>query len=286
MPQLAKITFLLSSASDDPDLVAAFLALRVPHGWEEQNTPDGQTRYIVHSDHPGFCSDLVHAMAGRFPHIVHQTEDVEKKDWVEAWKEFFTPVEGGEHFLVLAPWMLRERAETNRIPLVIEPKTAFGTGHHASTALCLAALSRLFADGRITAGMRFLDLGTGTGILGIAAALLGLEGEGLDIDPVAVDNAKENREANGLSPSRFRVAKGDLDSARGPYQILLANILAGPLMDMAPRMAEVLRPPHGALILSGILETQADAVARAYTARGFPRPSRLFREEWATLIFA
>ncbi|MDR2077233.1 MAG: 50S ribosomal protein L11 methyltransferase [Desulfovibrio sp.] len=286
MSRLAKITFTLPPASGDPDLVAAFLALHVPHGWEEESLPDGQTRYIVHSGHSGFCSELVRAMAGRFPDVLRHTELVEKTNWLEAWKEFFTPVEGGDHFLVLAPWMPRERAATGRIPLVIEPKTAFGTGHHASTALCLTALSRLFADGRIAAGTRFLDLGTGTGILGIAAALLGLDGEGLDIDPVAVDNAEENREANGLSADRFQVARGDLDSARGPYRLIMANILAGPLMDMAPRMAEILRPSRGALILSGILETQADEVARAYAALGFPRPSRLRREEWAALIFA
>ena len=286
MSRLVRITFTLPPASGDPDLVAAFLSRRVPHGWEEQNPPDGQTRYIVHSGHPGFCSELVRAAAGRFPDIACASEEVEEENWQEAWKEFFTPVQGGDHFLVLAPWMTRERAETSRIPLVIEPKTAFGTGHHASTALCLAALSRLFAEGRISAGMRFLDLGTGTGILGIAAALLGLTGEGLDIDPVAVDNARENREANGLSRDRFRLARGGLDSARGPYQIVLANILAGPLMDMAPRMAEILRPPQGALILSGILENQAAAVTRAYTSLGFPRPYPLLREEWAALIFA
>jgi ribosomal protein L11 methyltransferase len=281
-----QVTFTLPPDSDDPELISAFLALHVPHGWEEQSKPDGQTSYIVHSDHPGFCSDLVRAMTGRFPDIACHTETVEGKNWLEAWREFFSPVEGGAHFLVLAPWMLRERAETRRMPLIIEPKTAFGTGHHASTALCLAALSRLFADGRIAAGMRFLDLGTGTGILGIAAALLGLEGDGLDIDPVAVDNAKENREANGLSPARFRVAAGDLDRAQGPYQLVLANILAGPLLDMAPRMAEILSPDRGALVLSGILETQAEAVARAYAARGFPRPCRLSREEWTALVFA
>jgi ribosomal protein L11 methyltransferase len=286
MSRLVRITFTLPPISGDPDLVAAFLAQRVPHGWEEQNPPDGQTRYIVHSGHAGFCSELVRAMAGRFPDIACVSEEMEEENWQEAWKEFFTPVEGGEHFLVLAPWMAREQAKTSRIPLIIEPKTAFGTGHHASTALCLAALSRLFAEGRIAAGMRFLDLGTGTGILGIAAALLGLAGEGLDIDPVAVDNARENRAANGLSRNRFRLATGDLDSARGPYQIVLANILAGPLMDMAPRMAEILRSPPGSLILSGILENQADAVTRAYTARGFPRPSLLLQEEWAALIFA
>jgi ribosomal protein L11 methyltransferase len=285
MPRLARITFTPPPSSGDPDLFSAFLALYVPHGWEEQSSPDGR-RYIVHSDHPGFCSELVRAMTGRFPDLACHTEMIEEKDWLEAWKEFFTPVEGGEHFLVLAPWMLRERAETNRIPLVIEPRTAFGTGHHASTALCLTALSRLFAAGRIAAGMRFLDLGTGTGILGIAAALLGLDGEGLDIDPVAVDNARENRKANGLLPARFQVAEGDLDKARGPYQIVLANILAEPLMDMAPRMAEILRPPQGALVLSGILETQADAVAQVYTARGFLPPFRLSREEWTALIFA
>ncbi|MDR1360156.1 MAG: 50S ribosomal protein L11 methyltransferase [Deltaproteobacteria bacterium] len=281
-----QITFTLPPAPRDPDLVSAFLALAVPHGWEEQSLADGRTRYIIHSQQPDWCSELVRDISGRFPDIDCAMEELEEKNWLEAWKEFFSPVQGGEHFLVLAPWMLRERAETERIALIIEPKTAFGTGHHASTALCLEALSRLFAEGRLSIGMRFLDLGTGTGILGIAAALLGLRGEGLDIDPLAVDNALDNREANGLSPASFRVDRGDLDRAQGPYQLVLANILAGPLLEMAPRLAEMLSPPSGALILSGILDTQAEAVTRAYTARGFPRPRRLSREEWTALVFA
>ncbi|MDR2161467.1 MAG: 50S ribosomal protein L11 methyltransferase [Desulfovibrio sp.] len=285
MSTLRRITCTLppGTASPAPDLVCAHLALHAPHGWEEQTPEGGGTRYIIHSGRPNFCSDLARGLAGLFPTLVFQEETVKEENWQEAWKEFFTPVEAGR-FLVLPPWM-RELDTAGRIPIVIEPKTAFGTGHHASTALCLEALSRLFVDGRISAGMRFLDLGTGTGILGIAAALLGLNGQGLDIDPVAVDNAIENGKGNGLSSARFLVEMGGLDAARGPCRLILANILAGPLIDLAPGLSALLSPQGGALILSGILETQAEAVARAYTACGLPRPFRLAREEWTALIF-
>ena len=297
MADLTRLEFTLPAnlSAENPDLLPAFLALYVAHGWEEQSLPTGEVRCIVHSGHPGFCTELTRSVSAMLPDVRIVSSQVEEENWAEAWKEFFTPVTGGEHFLVLAPWMREERAKTQRIPVIIEPKTAFGTGHHATTSLCLDALSALFAEGRVTPQSRFLDLGTGSGILGIAAALLGLSGEGLDIDIAAVDNAAENRELNAVPEARFTVQLGGAEKANGPYDFIMANILAGPLREMAPQIVAALashdsldkgQGNKGILVLSGILDIQADAVEAAYTALGLPKPTRSFRGEWVCLTFA
>lgn len=274
--------------AEDSDRLLALLALHISHGWEEQSLATGELQCIVHCTQPEFCEDFAEEVRMTLPSTAVTLSCEETPDWVEAWKEFFTPVQGGRHFLVVAPWMERERARTGRIPIIIEPKTAFGTGHHATTALCLGAVSTLYGEGRLQRGMRFLDLGTGSGILGIACARLGLSGDGLDIDPPAVENSEENRELNGVAPEQFRIALGSVETARGPYDLILANILAEPLHALAPQIA-ALPGPDGArplLVLSGILDRQADGIAERYVALGFSAPRRLIQEEWAALIFA
>ena len=273
--------------TDEADRLLALLALHVSHGWEERSLPTGEFVCTVYCTLPESARALQGLAAEYLPQASVQSEAEEEKDWVEAWKEFFTPVQGGSHFLVLAPWMREELANTDRIPVIIEPKTAFGTGHHETTALCLAAISSLYADGRIMQGMRFLDLGTGSGILGLACAKLGLCGEGLDIELAAVDNALENRTVNGIAADCFGVRLGSVEQAFGPYDLILANILAAPLREMAPAIA-ALPGPSGKrplLALSGLLEIQADSVEAAYLAQGYAKPERIIRGEWAALIF-
>ncbi len=283
MGLLTRLTFTVSP--EDGELFSAFLAMRVAQGWEEIALPDGGMRCLVHSDHNVFCDELEAAARALHPNVAVERETVKETDWLETWKEFFTPVPCGERFVVLAPWMEKERAETTRIPVLIEPGTAFGTGHHESTALCLTALSDLADAGALSPERSFLDLGTGSGILGIAAAKLGLRGEGLDIDVVAVDNARVNRELNAVDPGAFVVAQGGVEAAGGPYGLVLANILAGPLCDMAPAIARLGGGEPFLLILSGILTIQADTVAAAYMRQGLAAPARRSRGEWTALIF-
>ena len=276
--------------TEDADKLLALLALHVPHGWEEQSLPTGELICTVYCTVPESVRFLRDIVVRSLPCATVRVTAEEEKDWAEAWKAFFTPVEGGEHFLVLAPWMEKEREQTKRIPIIIEPKTAFGTGHHETTALCLAAISFLHAEGAIRAGMRFLDIGTGSGILGLACAKLGLSGEGLDIDLAAVENALENRAANGIDPADFSVRLGGVEEASGPYALIVANILAVPLREMAPALAAL---PGGEerggkrpmLILSGLLEIQADAVEAVYLEQGYAKPRRIIRGEWAALVF-
>lgn len=289
MSDLTRLVVTLPKGCTENDYAAlsALLSSRAAHGWQEEEGPDG-LRLIVHFTVPEAGGQCSAALLARFPDLDVELSQSEACDWLEAWKEFFTPVEAGEHFLVLAPWMEREKRESRRLPIIIEPKTAFGTGHHASTALCLSALSQLFAEKILRPGMRFLDLGTGSGILAIGAAKLGLCGQALDLDPIAVDNALENRRINDVDPECLCVAPGDLSAALAPFSLVMANILAGPLMDMAPDMAALQGEdgtrPH--LILSGILTRQADDVAKCYQEQGFAAPRRLEREEWSALIFA
>ena len=290
MAQLIKLTVTLPSDHTEEDLsrLLALLAHSIPHGWEEESLPTGEMQCVVYFTHENFSDEVVQALSAGMPSLQFAKETIEEENWVEAWKEFFTPVEGGSHFLVLAPWMTEERAATDRIPIIIEPKAAFGTGHHASTSLCLDALSLLAAGGRLQKGMRFLDLGTGTGILAIACAKLGLSGDGLDIDPAAVDNAQENRGRNDVSAADFDVRRGGVEEASGPYDVILANILAQPLKDMAPQIASLPGPEadrRPLLVLAGILDIQADDVEKTYIAQGFPQARRLMTGEWAALLF-
>jgi ribosomal protein L11 methyltransferase len=273
------------SAEGDVCLLDAVLARHFAHGWEESPDDGVAPHRIAYVGAFEARTAFEAELRVLLPAARVSAERVEEENWAEAWKEFFTPVACGRYFLVLAPWMREER--TQRIPVVIKPKTAFGTGHHASTALCLEALSDLYERGRVRAGARFLDLGTGSGILGIAAAKLGLRGDGLDTDPEAVENALENRAGNGLAPECLRLRLGSLEAAEGGYDLVMANILAGPLTDMAPQLAGFTTDTGAKplLVLSGILDSQADAVAAAYEGCGFPEARRLAREDWVALVF-
>lgn len=271
---------------EDYDRLSGLLTLEVTFGWEEESLPSGETRFRIHCEQ----EDFLRALWGRIREALPQAEGVcaaiENKDWLGAWREFFTPVPCGSRFVVLPPW-LAERAATDfpgRMPILIEPKSAFGTGHHATTALCLRVVSDLLDAGRLTAGQHFLDLGTGTGVLGIGCCLFGLRGRGLDIDPLAVDNALENRALNGIDSAAFALAQGSIDAVQESHDVVLANILARPLTEMAPEIARACAP-GGCLVLSGLLAIQADGVEQAYRACGLPAARRLIDGEWCALIW-
>lgn len=271
---------------DFSDRALSLLALSVAHGWEERNLPTGELQCIVHTGHAGFAEELKRNFSVYVPEARVAVETVEEEDWVETWKEFFTPVEGGDHFLIVPPWekeAIAKARESGRIPVLIEPRRAFGTGHHASTALCLKAISQLFSKGRIKPGMRFMDLGTGSGILGIASAKLGLHGQGADIDIVAVDNAIENRILNDVAEEDFRVSHGGIEMVDGPYDLILANILADPLKGMARPLATALGRT-GYLVLSGMLGIQMEGVVAYYSEAGLHTVDVLYQGDWGALI--
>ena len=272
-------------AESDYDCATGLLALEVPFGWEEQSLPTGETRFRVHCEQKDFLERLQQLLKQTVPAAESALSELEETDWLAAWRQFFTPVCCGNHFVVLPPWLADTQDFPGRTPILIEPKSAFGTGHHATTALCLRVVSDLLEAGRLQEGQHFLDLGTGSGVLGIGCCKFGLTGEGLDIDPLAVDNAVENRALNAIAPENFTVDEGSIDAVAGKqFDLVLANILARPLTEMAADIVRVCRP-GGCLVLSGLLEIQADGVTAAYKAQGLPEPRRIIDGEWAALVW-
>jgi ribosomal protein L11 methyltransferase len=214
-------------------------------------------------------------------------EQLGEDDWVTMSQAGLQPIRAGR-FTVHTPTY---PPEPERINFEIDAGLAFGTGQHATTAGCLTALDRLERD-----GARFrniADIGTGTGLLAFAALRLWPEARCIatDIDPVAVNVARENAAINGvdlgMAAGELLVAHANgMDSpllaARAPFDLIIANILAGPLVDLAPDFAEAL-VPGGTVILAGLLDTQAEAVIAAYQALGLTLGDR-GSGEWPVLV--
>ena len=199
-------------------------------------------------------------------------EKLPDEDWLSAWKRDLKPVVAGR-FWVGAPW---HTPEPSLVPIVIEPGMAFGTGHHETTRLALSALSRA-----VRPGMRVLDLGTGSGVLAIAAAKLGAHVLALDIDPTAVAAARANAARNGVA---IEVRKGSLDAASGPFDLIVANLYAELHQTLAKGYRRAL-VSGGRLLATGILAERAAAVRRALEAAGL-RPRLREREgEWVLMEF-
>ncbi|WP_448586728.1 50S ribosomal protein L11 methyltransferase [Thermaurantiacus sp.] len=208
--------------------------------------------------------------------------ELPETDWVRNASEGLAPVDAGRFHLHMRA--TAGRARPGQIALRIEAGQAFGTGHHASTRGVLMVLDRLRRRGRLG---RVLDLGTGSGVLGIAAARADRAARVVasDIDPVAVHTARANARANRARHIRFACARGLLAPPiwrAGPYDLVLANILAGPLVALATGLRAAVRP-GGRLALAGLLTGQTPAVVAAYRARGLVLAART-GGEWPVLI--
>ena len=179
--------------------------------------------------------------------------EVAERDWLAEWKRNWRPVEAGERFLVAPPWSEIEDATGGRIVIRVEPGMAFGTGTHETTRLCLAALEKHFEGGS------FLDVGTGTGILAIAAAKLdaGARVEACDTDPLAVEIARENARLNGVG-ERIGFRVGTVEETTPSAALVCANLTADVIVPLLPAL---LGATCERLVLSGILETQIEFVA-------------------------
>ncbi len=273
------------------EIIWGLLALHISFGWEEESLATGETRFCIHCESKEFLDTLAQAVRAAIPMADISMSEIPQKDWTEAWREYFTPIACGSRFMVLPPWLKDTTDLEGRQAVIIEPKSAFGTGHHSTTALCLRVLSDLLDSGRVTAGMEFLDLGTGSGILGLGCCHYDLYGIGTDIDQLAVDNALENRELNAVGAYNatqkqgFDVVLGSVEVVQGrTFDVVLANILARPLKELAPELVK-LRKEGACLILSGLLEVQAQDVEAAYTAQGLPPAQMIVEGEWAALAW-
>ena len=194
-----------------------------------------------------------------------RTRVVHEADWAEAWKAFFPVLRVGRR-LVIRPTWRRHRREPGDVVLALDPGMAFGTGLHPTTRVCLAALEALADDGRVKEA-RVLDVGCGSGILAIAAVKLGATAaHGVDTDPIAIESTAANARRNRLG-RRVTARLGSLPSGEPPFEVVLANLIAGVLVSLAGALREELRP-GGTLLASGIFLDREAEVRRAFESVG------------------
>ncbi len=276
----------------DGDIAAFALMDRPPVLMTSEATPDDENAWQLDAYFEGQPSpaaiklirSLVPSASGTKP-VVEQLPD---EDWVTLSQQGLEPVTAGRfHIRNLAS----DPEQPGHVNFLIEASRAFGTGQHETTAGCLQMLDRMRR-----VGMRFgnvADIGTGTGLLAFAALHLwpSAYATASDIDPVAIDISAENAAANqvlmgkGQGQIALYVAAGvdhPAIATRAPYDLLIANILAGPLIELAPSLCALVEE-GGSILLAGLLQEQADAVLSAYRAQGMRLAERMDKGDWPTL---
>lgn len=286
------------------------LRLRAPREWEElladwliQLTGRGVSCFPagVETEVVAYCSspedrasvldltqtrwgELASDLGVELPLAVHESE-VREEDWAENWKAHFHPLRVGQRFVIKPTWEdwppANDPAAAGPDDLLIEidPEMAFGTGGHATTQLCLEALER-----HLRPGDRVCDLGTGSGILAIGAALLGSGPVAAwEVDPVAVEAAARNFARNDVTGTCTLWASDAREAQSGPWDLLVANIHTSFLLELIPRLPDLLRP-GGRAILSGATDSSAAALLAALEASGLHPISRAANGEWIALV--
>ncbi|CAE6893381.1 50S ribosomal protein L11 methyltransferase [Ectopseudomonas khazarica] len=204
----------------------------------------------------------------------HQVERIEDQDWERSWMDNFQPMRFGRRLWIVPSW--HAAPEPQAVNLLLDPGLAFGTGTHPTTALCLEWL-----DGQQLEGCSVIDFGCGSGILAIAALLLGApQAVGTDIDPQALEASRDNASRNGIDPARFPVYL-PADMPQQQADVVVANILAGPLVALAAQITSLVRG-GGRLALSGILAEQAEEVRAAY-AEAFDLDPTAVKDGWVRI---
>lgn len=198
------------------------------------------------------------------------------KDWNEEWKKGFTPINVGHDLTIVPSWL---KDDSGRTSIIVDPGMAFGTGHHETTKRCLMIIERLSQR----AQMSLLDVGTGTGILAIGAAKLGMGPvTGVDIDPLAIELALRNAEMNELPD--ITLCEAGIESIAGPFDIIIANLISQLLIKIAPEIVRCLNP-GGTAILSGMITGQDPAVINALEKAGLTLEKKYVDDKWVTLMF-
>lgn len=208
-----------------------------------------------------------------------RTREIKEEDWSEAWKKYYTILHIGKK-LVIKPSWLEYTPTDSQVVVQLDPGMAFGTGLHPTTRMCLEAVEE-----HVRPGMNILDVGTGSGILSIAAANLGANKIlALDTDPIAVEVATKNVAIN-RSENIVRVERGTIDAIRdkGAYDLACVNILAEVVIELAPAIAACLRL-NGLVIASGILDFKADSVVEALRSVGIEPLEKKQEADWVTLV--
>lgn len=213
-----------------------------------------------------------------------ETSFVEDSDWENNWREYYKPIEVGEKLVVVPEW--EDIPDDGRTALRLDPGLIFGTGSHATTRMCLAALEKYAGEGKT-----FLDLGCGSGILGIGALVLGsAHCVGCDIDPKAPDVAASNAALNGIGSDRFKVHAGDILSDASlrrilgsGYDAVLANIVSDVIIPLSALVREFMKP-GAVFITSGIIDGRQDEVRAALEGNGFEVIEHRKEEEWHCFV--
>ncbi|MBI5598276.1 MAG: 50S ribosomal protein L11 methyltransferase [Deltaproteobacteria bacterium] len=255
---------------------------------------DAGSPAVVENDDPRADHNPAAALTAYLPAIFpHETGPLKKRlgkigwsftlstytdtDWAEKWKRHIRPVRAAR-FLVKPTWS-RVKKRPGEISIEIDPGMAFGTGSHATTRMCLKAVYNLVKGKSGKAGL--LDVGTGSGILAIAAKKLGVKDVvGIDNDPIALRVAGGNFRHNGV---KVRLSRKPLSGIKGLFSIVVANIQSNALISLLPDLIKKVRP-NGFLVLSGILAEEADGVKGAFLKSGLKAPRTLRMKEWAALV--
>jgi ribosomal protein L11 methyltransferase len=213
---------------------------------------------------------------------------VQQADWAEAWKQHYHPIAIGRRLMIVPAWL--ENPELARVAIRVDPGMAFGTGTHPTTQLCLEIIEDVLAGASAAGRVNVIDVGCGSGILSIAALKLGApHALGVDIEKEAVDAARQNAAMNGVVPS-LELGRGSLAEIRaGDFSLqsahlVLANILAPILIRLLDDGLGALLEPGGKLVLSGILEEQAEDVLAAAARNGLRLADRRQIKDWVALV--
>lgn len=235
-----------------------------------EDTPEGRAQLAAFTDGTG---------------LEPECRTVADEDWAESWKQYYKPIEIGERLLILPSWEPIPEAP-ERLVLRLDPGLAFGTGGHATTRMCLEALEKYAGPEKFV-----LDLGCGSGILGIGALVLGCAYcAGCDVDPKSPESAAANAKLNGIRESIYKMYTGDvladatLRAELGAgYDIVLANIVSDVIIPLAPLVPGFMSK-KGVFITSGIIDGREAEVSRALEAAGFEITEHLHQAEWHAFV--
>ncbi|ABZ84989.1 ribosomal protein l11 methyltransferase [Heliomicrobium modesticaldum Ice1] len=274
---------------EDPQLIASYIESNVwdLHDVEIPDVPEGMIRVKTYLAIDNTLEERLAALqeelsarerSEKWPAHAWTMTDLHEDDWAHAWKAFFKPEKVGRRVVIRPTWEEYVPKEDDLV-ISIDPGMAFGTGTHPTTVMCIRAL-----EDYVHAEAHVLDVGTGSGVLSIAAALLGAKRVlAVDNDPVAVATAQENVILNQVDEI-VEVRRNDLLSGLSEQaDILVANIIADVIIRLAPQAAALLAP-EGIMIASGIIQNRLDDVVAAMTEKGFSIEELISHGEWAAIV--
>jgi len=257
--------------------VQGFLFEHVKWGWEETEL-NHEINFTVYFANTVRANEFTALIKSKFPPLKLKLQQEENQDWTENWKQFFTPIKILNKFIILPSW--EKNNHPDLIPIYIEPKMAFGTGHHESTQLALMLMEEFLKP-----GMRVLDVGTGSGILTIYAAQKGASFVlGIDNDAVSIENAMENAALNGVAEKIIFRIRDAREFYHPDFDLVVANINRNVLLEITAGLQKALKP-SGILILSGILKQDRPVMLEALKAFPLEQVAEKTKNEWLGLAF-